>query len=173
MIHDDHPFQTPPGERDPVRQFRGRLTAPVTVVTAGSPGAEVGLTVSSLMVAEGDPGSVIVLIGSGTELWDTLGESSGRFIVHILDGSMRDDADTFATIRPRPGGMFTGVEVVYTDWGPALVDAPNRAYCTMTTYDALPFHYLVRADIDQLDIADLADPAIYFRGDYRKLDHKR
>src|SRR5919197_877292 len=50
-----HPFTTPPERRDPARRLRGRLLAPVTVWTAGHPPATAGLTVSSLLVAEGRP----------------------------------------------------------------------------------------------------------------------
>ena len=79
VIHDDHPFKDLPADRDPVRQFRGRLVAPVTVVTAGQEGSETALTVSSLMVAEGEPSSVIALIGTNTDLWEAI-ESSRRFV---------------------------------------------------------------------------------------------
>ncbi|NNC92363.1 MAG: flavin reductase, partial [Acidimicrobiia bacterium] len=132
MIHDDHPFKDLPEDRDPVRQFRGHLAAPVTVVTAGPAGSEAALTVSSLMVAEGEPSSVIVLIGTSTDLWEAI-ESSRRFVVHILASSHRDDADAFAGIRPRPGGVFAGVAVEHSDWGPVLTDATNRIFCNLAS----------------------------------------
>jgi flavin reductase (DIM6/NTAB) family NADH-FMN oxidoreductase RutF len=169
VIHDDHPFQTPPEERDPVRQFRGRLVAPVTVVTAGNAEQRVGLTISSLMVAEGDPGSVYMLIGSATDLWEEI-ESSGKFVVHIVDDSMRDHGDAFAGFRPRPGGVFTDVEVEDTEWGPAIAQAPNRLYCHLSSHSVLPFHHLVEGAIDQVDLNDLNNPAIYYRGTYRRLE---
>jgi flavin reductase (DIM6/NTAB) family NADH-FMN oxidoreductase RutF len=168
VIHDDHPFQSAPSERDPVRQFRGRLVAPVTVVTAGEPGGEAALTVSSLMVAEGDPGSVVVLVGAATDLWNAI-EWSERFIVHILGADWRGHADAFAGIRPRPGGVFTGLEVEHTGWGPVLVGASNRVFCRLGSTTALPFHHLVEGVIDKVEVADLDDPAIYFRGAYRRL----
>jgi flavin reductase (DIM6/NTAB) family NADH-FMN oxidoreductase RutF len=168
MIHDDHPFKTPPGERDPVRQFRGRLVAPVTVLTAGSEGTEAGLTVSSLMVAEGERSAVVVLIGKMTDLWEALQES-GRFVVHILGSEARDDAEAFAGVRPRPGGVFTGVATRASEWGPVLEAASNRVFCTLTSATELPFHHLVTAGIDRVEIADLDDPAVYFRGEYRRL----
>ena len=55
-IHEgEHPFIRPEADRDPVRRFRGRLVAPVTIVTAGDDVGRAGLTVSSLMLAEGEP----------------------------------------------------------------------------------------------------------------------
>lgn len=169
MIHDDHPFQDAPADRDPVRQFRGRLVAPVTVVTAGEEGSEAGLTVSSLMVAEGEPASVITLIGTNTDLWEAVA-ASRRFVVHILGDSQRDDASAFAGIRPRPGGVFTGVEIEHSEWGPVLTDAANRVFCSLASSIELPFHHLVHGEIDKVEVADLNDPAVYFRGVYRRLE---
>ncbi|MDH3538383.1 MAG: flavin reductase family protein [Acidimicrobiia bacterium] len=169
MIHDDHPFRDLPEDRDPVRQFRGRLAAPVTVITAGQPGNESALTVSSLMVAEGEPSSVIALIGTNTDLWEAI-ESTRRFVVHILGSSHRDDADAFAGIRPRPGGVFAGVAVEHSDWGPVLTDSANRAFCSLASSLELPFHHLVEGEIERVEVADLDDPAIYFRGGYRRLE---
>jgi len=172
VIHDDHPFKDSPADRDPVRQFRGRLVAPVTVFTAGGERSEAALTVSSLMVAEGEPSSVIALIGTNTELWEAI-EASGRFVVHILAGSERDDADAFAGIRPRPGGPFAGVTVEPSEWGPILVDSKNRLFCSVSSTVELPFHHLVKGEVNQAEVDDLTDPAIYFRGDYRKLEGKQ
>ncbi|HLA66452.1 MAG TPA: flavin reductase, partial [Acidimicrobiia bacterium] len=72
MIHDEHPFTDPEGVRDPVRRFRGRLVAPVTIVTAGAPADRTGLTVSSIIVAEGDPSRIYFLCGTGTDLWEAI-----------------------------------------------------------------------------------------------------
>jgi flavin reductase (DIM6/NTAB) family NADH-FMN oxidoreductase RutF len=171
VIHDDHPFQTLPEDRDPVRQFRGRLVAPVTVVTAGEQGSEAALTVSSLMVAEGEPSLVIALIGTATDLWEAI-EASRCFVVHILGTARREDADVFASIRPRPGGVFAGVNIEHTKWGPVLTDSGSRVYCRLASSIQLPFHHLVEGEIEKVEVADLDDPAIYFRGDYRKLQGK-
>jgi len=154
-----------------VRQFRGRLVAPVTVVTAGQPGHEAALTVSSLMVAEGEPSSVIALIGTNTDLWEAI-ETSRRFVVHILGRSRREDADAFAGIRPRPGGVFAGVAVEHSDWGPVLTDSANRVFCSLASSIELPFHHLVEGEIEKVEVSELDDPAIYFRGDYRKLEER-
>ncbi len=172
MIHDDHPFQLPPEDRDPVRQFRGRLVAPVTVVTAGKEGNEAALTVSSLMIAEGEPASVVLLIGTTTDLWDAIQSTSGRFIVHIVDTARREDADAFAGIRPRPGGVFRGVPTEQSEWGPVLTDVADRMYCSRSAYTELPFHYLVEGEVQKVELGDLTDPAVYFRGDHRRLEKK-
>lgn len=168
MIHDDHPFATPDEERDPVRQFRGRLVAPVTVLTTGSGDRIAGLTVSSLMVAEGDPAVVHALVGTTTDFWDVLQEWR-RFVVQILPDAARDDAHAFAGLRPRPGGPFADVAIEPTQWGPALQEAPNRLYCALVDTAPLPFHMLIQGAIEQADIEDFDEPAVYFRGRYRRL----
>ena len=53
QIHHEHPFQTPADQREPARRLRGRLTSPVTIWTAYGAEGPVGLTVSSIIVAEG------------------------------------------------------------------------------------------------------------------------
>lgn len=169
MIHDDHPFATPPEERDPIRQFRGRLVAPVTILTAGAGDRIAGLTVSSLMVAEGEPAMVHALVGITTDFWDVL-HDSGRFVVQILPDTARDDAHAFAGLRPRPGGPFADVAFAPTEWGPALQAARNRLYCSLVDSSPLPFHMLIGGAVEQADIDELDDPAVYFRGRYRRLD---
>ena len=56
-IHGDHPFLPPESERSPVRRFRGRLPSPVGLWTTAYDGKRAGLTVSSMLVADGEPGS--------------------------------------------------------------------------------------------------------------------
>ena len=58
-IHHTDPFAVPTGQRSPVRRLRGRLAAPVTLWTAPGPA---GLTVSSTLVAEGEPDRLLGLI---------------------------------------------------------------------------------------------------------------
>src|ERR671913_178577 len=51
QIHSSDPFATPEQDKSPVRRLRGRLAAGVTLWTTTGPA---GLTVSSMMVADGD-----------------------------------------------------------------------------------------------------------------------
>lgn len=169
-IHREHPFATPPDERDPARRFRGRLAAPVTVWTAGDASGRAGLTISSVAVADGDPALLLGLINDLTDLWTALLEHR-TFVVHVLDRSQRALAERFALRRPAPGGLFAGLEVTSSPWGPVLADAPTRAYCRLEGTTTTGYLELVRATIEDLDVADdLDDPLIHFRGRYRALD---
>jgi flavin reductase (DIM6/NTAB) family NADH-FMN oxidoreductase RutF len=164
-IHDEHPFRTPEDLRDPVRQFRGRLAAPVTIVTSGAAGSRTGLTVSSLVVAEGEPSHVHFLAGTATDLWYEI-EATGTFIVHILEGDHRDLSDRFAGIRPSPGGPFAGLEVADTDFGPEIQMLQSRACCRYTGHRDDAMHALIHGRIEAVALHDLREPLQYFRGDY-------
>jgi flavin reductase (DIM6/NTAB) family NADH-FMN oxidoreductase RutF len=167
-IHEEHPFATPEEERDPARRFRGRLTAPVTVVTAGSPEEPVGLTVSSVMVIEGDPPLVYVLLGPTTDLWLTL-DPEDRFVVQVLRQEDRVTADRLAGLAPSPGGPFTGLHLVDNGWGPELANTTNRLRCRMVDCLDAGYHVIVVGEIEDAEIEPLDDPLVYFRGRYRRL----
>ncbi len=172
MIHSEHPFKPGPDDRDPARRFRGRLAAAVTVVTSGSEWERTGLTISSLLVIEGEPALVHLVVGPTTDLWGTAAET-GRFIVHVCRHDDNRLADVFAGLAPAPGGMFTNVATEQTEWGPVFIDLPDRAYCTFQSADEAGWSGLMVGRIDRVDISDLTDPMIYFRSAYRRLSPGR
>lgn len=168
MIHGDNPFVPDADQRDPVRRFRGRLASPVTIVTAGDDGDRAGLTVSSLNVVEGNPGSTQIVVGPMTDLWSVAG-GAGRFVVHVCRASDRHLTEVFAGIRPSPGGIFDGIAVTPSEWGPIIDDLGDRVYCTVRDRAEIGYSGVITGTIDRVDIADLADPLVYFRGRYRSL----
>jgi 3-hydroxy-9,10-secoandrosta-1,3,5(10)-triene-9,17-dione monooxygenase reductase component len=172
MIHDENPFVDAPEGRDPIRRFRGRLTAPVTVVTSGAGEARAGLTVSSLNVIEGEPGVVELVVGPTSDLWDVVADSGG-FVVHICRSSDRALAEVFAGLRPSPGGMFAGLEVTEAEFGPVIETLGDRAHCRFTTREEIGYSGVVSGAIDHIDVGDLVDPLLYFRGGYRGLEGPR
>jgi len=169
MIHDEHPFATSPSDRDPIRRFRGRLAAPVSIVTSGDRSNRAGLTVSSLFVVEGLPARIMFLVGPSSDLWDVVA-GTGRLVVHVCRAGHRAIADVFAGLRPNPGGVFAGVEVEVSEWGPLLVDLPDRALCTLEEMSEVGYSGVVTATVDKVETSDLTDPLLYFRGGYRTID---
>jgi len=167
-IHEEHPFATPPELRDPVRQLRGRLAAPVTIVTAGEPKERTGLTVSSLVVAEGEPPLVYFLLAPSTDLLDIV-ERTKRFVVHVCGSEHREVADVFAALRPSPGGLFAGRTVTESRYGPVIAGFGSLALCTLVDMREESFSTIISGRIDDVVLDELADPLLYFRGAYRTL----
>jgi flavin reductase (DIM6/NTAB) family NADH-FMN oxidoreductase RutF len=167
-IHRSHPFVTPEGGREPVRRFRGRLAAGVTVWTAGAD-EPAGLTVSSVMVAEGEPSLVIGLINDTTDLFEKI-RATGTFVVHVLDTEHRRLAERFAGTFPSPGGLFHDLQWSPSEHGPALEEHADRAGCRVREVHDAGYQKVVVATIEAVSLGELDSPLVYFRGKYRRLD---
>jgi flavin reductase (DIM6/NTAB) family NADH-FMN oxidoreductase RutF len=161
-IHTENPFAEPP---DAARRFRGRLGGAVSLWTAGEGAARAGLTVSSLMVANGDPAAVLGLLDPDADLLERL-EETGRGVVQLLAWRDRDLADAFGGTGPAPGGPFRLGDWEQTDHGPALVGR-SRALVRLARTEQVGWSRLVVAEIDEIAIADIDDPLEHRRGQYR------
>ena len=163
-IHNEHPFLPPPESRDRTRQLRGRLASPVTIVTAGSD----GMTASAVLVLEGSPARLVVAINEAAEFCGAV-KTTERFVVHIAEQDHRRLSDRFAEISPSPGGLFAGLEVSETQWGPLIGGFDNWAGCRLEATYPIGWQMLLVAEIDHLQVSDLDNPLLYFRGRYRSL----
>lgn len=166
QIGGQHPFSTPPERRDPVRRLRGRLVAPVTVWTAGSPSRGAGLTVSSVLVAQGEPARLLGLIDPTTAFWEAMREA-GTFVVHVMAVADRQLAERFSEIRPPIRGQFDGLDVSESPWGPVLAGRRPRAACRLAGTSTVGYAELVEAVIERLELDDVDDPLAYLHGGYR------
>ena len=157
-------FATPAEWHDPARTLRGRLVAPVTVWTAyAADGTAVGLTVSSVMVAEGDPPRLLGLVGPLTGLWEAI-TGSRPFAVHVLHAHQTRLADHFAGRYPL--APFEGVATTRSDHGPLLDAVPTRALCRLDGSEDAGHFVLVRAVVEQVEVAHGEDPLVLYRGRY-------
>lgn len=170
-IHYEDPFATPLAARKPIRRFRGRLSSGVTIWTAGAGSDRMGLTMSSVLVAEGDPPSILGLMSDTTDLYERI-RSSGRFIVHVLDADRAIEADVFAGLRPSPGGKFADVAFEDGEWGPVITGIETRAYCRFVSDTEIGYHRLIRGDVEKIELDELQRPLVYFRGRYRSLEDR-
>ncbi len=168
VIHDDDPFAVPVEDRDPVRRFRGRLPAPVTIVTAGRDDHRTGLTVSSLMVADGEPGRIQFLCGRNTDLGDVIA-ATGGFVVAALATGDEALADRFAGVRPSPGGLFAGLDFVDGPRGPELAALTTLARCRWMGSGDAGWYLLIEGAVEGLVLGDGDDPLLRHRGRYRRL----
>ncbi len=168
-IHTSDPFATPDEQRSPVRRLRGRLPAPVMLWTAGSGASRAGLTVSSALVVDGDPGHVVGVVDDESELWTTMTES-GLFAVTLLHHGDHLLADRFAGLMPAPGGLFRDGNWQDTAFGPVLADAPTWCGARVDESRRLGWGMLVEATIEHIHLAgDTALPLVHVRARYRDL----
>lgn len=164
-IHAGHPFADPPEARDAARRLRGRLGGAVSLWTSGSGPARAGLTVSSLMVATGDPAYVVGLLDPDSDLFDAL-ETTGRGVVQLLRWPQRELADMFAGVSPAPGGLFAQAPFADTDWGPRLEAATTWAGVELASAEETGWSMLVRCRIAHVELGDASEPLVHRRGRY-------
>ncbi|PKH44087.1 NADH-FMN oxidoreductase RutF, flavin reductase (DIM6/NTAB) family [Nocardioides alpinus] len=164
-IHTTHPFLEPEGDRDPVRQLRGRVGAAVSLWTAGSADDRTGLTVSSWLVAGGDPGRVLALLDPDADLTDAL-LGTGRGVVQLLSWDDRNLADVFAGTAPAPGGPWRLAEWVATDHGPRLGHAATWATVEVESDVEVGWSRLVTCTLVEVVVGEDVDPLVHRRGRY-------
>jgi 3-hydroxy-9,10-secoandrosta-1,3,5(10)-triene-9,17-dione monooxygenase reductase component len=167
-IHTTDPFATPEAERSPVRRLRGRLASPVTLWTTPGPA---GLTVSSTLVADGDPARVLGLIDPESELWEAA-EDTGRIAITPLGPAHRQLADRFAGLMPAPGGLFRSDPWTETEWGPVPAGSGTWAGCRIDGARDVGWALLVEATVAHVEVAGDAAPLVHYRGRYRELSDR-
>jgi 3-hydroxy-9,10-secoandrosta-1,3,5(10)-triene-9,17-dione monooxygenase reductase component len=139
----------------------------VTIWAAGLGAERAGLTVSSILVADGEPGRILGLIDDESSLWDAV-ESTGRAAVTLPHQGEHLLADRFAGLLPAPGGLFADGDWTDTAYGP--VSAGATTWIGVTLDDATRFGYalLVTATIAEMHLADdPVPPLVHARGRYR------
>lgn len=159
-IHHDHPFLD---EDDPVRRLRGRLGGAVSLWTAGTGRARAGLTVSSLVVANGAPAAVVGLLDPDSDLFERF-EETGRAVVHLLEWQDRALADAFGGVAPAPGGPFTLADFADGDHGPVL--ERTRALVSLADAREAGWSMVVTATVDTVVVLPDEAPLEHRRGRY-------
>lgn len=164
-IHSSHPFLDPEGDRDVVRRLRGRLGGTVSLWTAGRAERRAGLTVSSWLVAGGEPGRVVALLDPDADLTDVLLETR-RGVLQLLSWPDRGLADAFAGMTPAPGGPWRMAEWVDTDHGPRLARAATWAALEVESEVEVGWSRLVTCVLRDIVVGDDVDPLVHRRGRY-------
>lgn len=169
-IHSEHPFSDPEADRRPARRLRGRLPAPVTVWTSTYEGGRAGLTVSSLLVADGAPPRLLCLLDEESALWPVL-RASGLAAVSVLGPDDRQLADVLAGVAPSPGGAFRTGEWTDTDWGPVVVGRAWAGGRLVGEPRPVGWPLLVELTLEHTDLSAGADAGAlaYRRGRYLAL----
>ena len=166
-IHHQHPFLPPEPERNPLRRLRGRLASPVTVLTAEHAGQRAGLTVSAVLVVDGDPGQLLAIVDPVSDLHDAVRES-GAAVLNVLGWPDRQLAEAFGYQAPAPGGPFRLAEWTASDWGPVLTSATAWAGCRVTGEPWRPVGWGVQLQlaIESVTVGRDGAPLVHHRGRY-------
>jgi flavin reductase (DIM6/NTAB) family NADH-FMN oxidoreductase RutF len=170
-IHREHPFADPEGARDSVRQFRGRLAAGVTLWTAGAGADSAGLTVSSVLVALGEPGRLLALVDPLSDLAEAA-QRTGRAAVCLLRRDEHALAEVFGGVAPAPGGRFRQAAFTETRWGPVLAEVgEGRSWAGIAITEAreVGWSLLLTGEVETVTLAPEATPLLHHRGRYHGL----
>jgi 3-hydroxy-9,10-secoandrosta-1,3,5(10)-triene-9,17-dione monooxygenase reductase component len=165
QIHSSDPFATPEQDKSAVRRFRGRLAAAVTLWTTPGPS---GLTVSSMVVADGEPGRILGLIDEESDFWDAVSRSR-TFAVTPLSAQDQQLADRFAGLMPSPGGLFATGEWTETGFGPVPRDAAVWAGCRLDADRPMGWSRLLEATVVSIHPGPDERPLLHYRGRYHSL----
>ena len=163
-IHSTHPFADP--DPDPARRLRGRLGGAVSLWTAGDlddQHGRAGLTITSLMLANGEPPRLLALVDPDSDLADVLADT-GRCVVQLLSWPDRDLAEAFAGTAPAPGGPFRQAPFEQTAWGPRLVSAATWAGLSVESVATVGWSELVTGVIESVSVGEDTDPLLHRRG---------
>jgi flavin reductase (DIM6/NTAB) family NADH-FMN oxidoreductase RutF len=145
------------------------MPAPVSVWTTQAEPRPQGWTVSSFLVADGQPAEVVGLVDEDSDFADALA-LSGRFVVNLLGWSQRALAEVFAGLAPAPGGTFTVGSWSDSAWGPVLQDGPG--WLGVRVPPGQPEHagwaLLVRGVVEHVELGELPPTGVLssFRGRY-------
>jgi flavin reductase (DIM6/NTAB) family NADH-FMN oxidoreductase RutF len=165
-IHHEHPFLPPESDRNPVRRLRGRLAGPVAVLTAEHAGRRAGLTVSSVLVVDGDPGQLLAIVDPLSDLHDAV-LGSGVAVFNLLGSADRALAEAFGYQAPAPGGPFRLAEWTSSEWGPVLAGGIGWAGCRLLA-DQRPVGWGVELHfaVESVTIGRDDAPLLHHRGRY-------
>ena len=133
--------------------------------TAGDDMERAGLTVTSWLVAGGEPGRVLALLDPDADLTELL-LGTGRGVVQLLSWDDRGLADAFAGTTPAPGGPWRMAEWDDSGHGPRLSSAATWALVGVETSTEVGWSRLVTCTIDALVVGDDPEPLVHRRGRY-------
>ena len=159
-IHSGHPFAD--SEPDEVRRFRGRLGGAVTLWTTGDGESRAGLTVSSLMVANGETAQVLALVDPDSAFHDALGRGRGlrgAGAALARAGPGRDVRRHRAGARRR----LPHAEWEQTPYGPRLATATSWAYVVPVEEREVGWSVLLTCRLEEAHVLDETEPALGHR----------
>ena len=119
---------------------------------------------SSVLLAQGQPGRLIGLIGPDSDLAEAI-EQTGAFVVHLLVDrpDHRRLAQHFAGALPADPGLL---EVGASAHGPRLIAASDQLACQASACRAAGWSQLVDAEVAEARLGPPARPLLWYRGEF-------
>ena len=155
------------------REVMGRFASGISVITTLDAAAQpAGITVSAMSQVSLDPPLVLVALAEQRFITPMV-EASGRFAVNILRHDQQALADCFAHAPVSPGRE----EFCGAPWHPGPAGLPllegtlATLECTVVQRLTAGDHELFVGRVDSLAVDGDADPLLYFRRQYLRVDH--
>jgi flavin reductase (DIM6/NTAB) family NADH-FMN oxidoreductase RutF len=144
------------------------MVLPVTIwLAVGVAGADpVGLTVSSLMVGQGEPAVLAGVISPSTDLADALSSSSAQFVVHLVGAGQRRLAQHFAGELPAPPELLA---TTLSPRGPVLEALGDRVFCRVTSSKPFGWSLLVEAEVADVEVAGPSKALAWYHGAFHEV----
>jgi flavin reductase (DIM6/NTAB) family NADH-FMN oxidoreductase RutF len=140
------------------------MVFPVTVWLAhpvDGDGPPVGLTVSSVVLSEGEPAMLAGLVTPLSDLADVVGRPPGYFVVHLLSAAHRRVAQHFAGDVPAPAEMLAARQSAH---GPLLEAVTDRLLCHAISTKPFGWSMLVEAEVDEIQVGDAGRGLAWYHG---------
>ena len=164
--------QAPAAAAPDARSFRdalGRFATGVALVTAAPDGEPTGLIVNSLTSVSLEPALISFCPSRGSLTWSRMRRSRcfgvnvlGRQHERFAQRATPAGADRFASLDWRPGRGAV----------PLLTNALAALECELVAEHPTGDHWIVVARVDDLRIAPIKDPLIFFAGAFRALKQR-
>lgn len=163
-----NPWAGPPQARDPLRRWRGHLVLPITIWLAGGAAGEapVGLTVSSLVVGQGEPPVLAGVISLSTDLADAVSVASAEFVVHLVGAGQRRLAQHFAGELPAPPELLA---TTLSPHGPVLEVLGDRIFCRVTSSKPFGWSLLVEAEVAEVEVGEPGKALAWYHGAFHEV----
>lgn len=131
------------------------MPSAVTVWTSHADERSDGWTISSLLVADGDPAEMVALVNEDSDWWEVFTQSRTA-VVNVLSTGQDWISEVFARMAPSPGGVFHTGQWETTSHGPRLLGA--AAWAGVRLGDGEPeragWGLLVRATVEWVTFTD-------------------
>lgn len=164
-----NPWDDSSSARDPLRRLRGHLVLPVTIWLAGNVDegpSPTGLTVSSVLISQGEPPFLAGLVTPASDLADMLGHSSDRFVVHLLNAGHRRLAQHFAGDLAAPSELLVASNSLH---GPLLAAVGDRLLCRTISVKPFGWSLLIEAEIEGAQVAEPGKGLAFYHGAFHVL----